>query len=580
MFESPLVPLKRLQGQVGHLHVDEVRYRASDKKLFQCSYTFGVMDASKPASLRYLAENLKHKIPDDTRTPGCIHLAPDGDVVYTTHRGNLSNPTFITGWNISDPAKPVQLPVLQEPGESYEGIDVANGKVFVALRDNGLGVYARDTGTNVLSRVGSLSNLGSTWGVRVRDNTAFVTDILGGLSIVNVTDPAAPALLGKVAITGVAKGLVVEGNLAYVAAGNGGLVVVDVTDLTQPKVIGHVDTDGAAIRVAYSEGRVFVAAWNDARVYDVAKPEAPRFIGAVRLTTEVAYPDDGHPPVTARTMGIAANGRDIFVGNWWVNYAYRLYPDRVAPHIVLPETVNLMDFGPVAAGMTSTLKVPVENQGTAPLTLFQNWASGTSFSVTPKQLRVAPGERGELTVEYKAAGAEKETGILYVRSDDPAEPVRTAFLVGNQAGLGVGKPLPETKATLLDGSDWSSSSNTGKVKLLGYFATFCPVCSVEVRDFESRFKKKYGDNVEIVLLNANGDPIDGVQKYVKNLHITYVLGLEDPTTQTYAKVTENYKGANPFPVDIVVGKDGLIRYIAREYDPNMIEAAVDAELAK
>jgi hypothetical protein len=41
-FESPLVQLKRLQGQVGHLHVDEVRYRADDKRLFQCSYTFGV----------------------------------------------------------------------------------------------------------------------------------------------------------------------------------------------------------------------------------------------------------------------------------------------------------------------------------------------------------------------------------------------------------------------------------------------------------------------------------------------------------------------------------------------------------
>ncbi len=579
-FESPLVQLKRLQGQVGHLHVDEVRYRASDKKLFQCSYTFGVMDASDPTKLRYLSENLKHAVPNDSRSPGCIHLAWDGDIVYTTHRGNLSNPTFVSGWNIAKPEKPVQIPVLQEPGESYEGIDVADGKVFVALRDNGLGVYSRDVATNVLSRVGSLSGLGSTWGVRVRGDKVFVTDILGGLSIVDVADPAAPTLVGKVAIPGVAKGLVVEGNIAYVAAGNAGLAVVDIADLTKPKVIAQVDTHGAAIRVAYSEGHVFVAAWNDARVYDVSKPESPRFIGAVRLTTEVAYPDDGHPPVTARTMGIAANGRDVFVGNWWVNYAFRLYPERVAPHIVLPETVNLLDFGPVAAGATSSVKIPVENQGTAPLTLFQNWASGTSFSVTPKQLRLAPGQRGELTVQYKAAGTSKETGILYIRSDDPAEPVRTAFLTGNQPGVGIGKPLPETKATLLDGTEWSTSQASGKVMLLGYFATFCPVCSVEVRDFESRFKAKYGNDVEIVLLNANGDPIDGVQNYVKNLHISYVLGLEDPTTQTYAKVNENYKGANPFPVDIVVGKDGNIRYIAREYDPDAIEAAVDAELAK
>ena len=100
-FQSPLVLQQRLQGEVGHLHIDEVRYRASDARLFQCSYTFGVIDARNPANMRYLAENLKHKVPNDRRSPGCIHLAWDGDVIYTTHRGNLSNPTFVTGWDIS-----------------------------------------------------------------------------------------------------------------------------------------------------------------------------------------------------------------------------------------------------------------------------------------------------------------------------------------------------------------------------------------------------------------------------------------------------------------------------------------------
>ncbi|HEU4692984.1 MAG TPA: hypothetical protein VFS23_31695, partial [Vicinamibacterales bacterium] len=82
-FESPLVQLKRLQGEVGHLHVDEVRFRAADRKLFQCSYTFGIVDATNPADMTYLAENLTHTIPGDTRRPGCVHLAYDGDIVYT-----------------------------------------------------------------------------------------------------------------------------------------------------------------------------------------------------------------------------------------------------------------------------------------------------------------------------------------------------------------------------------------------------------------------------------------------------------------------------------------------------------------
>ena len=65
-----------------------------------------------------------------------------------------------------------------------------------------------------------------------------------------------------------------------------------------------------------------------------------------------------------------------------------------------------------------------------------------------------------------------------------------------------------------------------------------------------------------------------------NLHTTFLIGLEDPTTKTYAALNQNFKGANPFPVDVVVNKDGRIAYIAREYDPDGIRAAIDALLAK
>lgn len=484
-FESPLLPLKRLQGEVGHLHVDEIRFRASDRKLFQCSYTFGVMDASDAANLRYLAENLKHVVPGDTRTPGCIHLAADGNIVYTTHRGNLSNPTFISGWDITpDPSNPSglsprQLPVLQEPGESYEGIDVDNrGLIYVALKDHGLGVYRRDSLTNGLQRIGSLTRLGSTWGVRVLGTTVFITSLTGELSIVDVTEPTRPTLRGKVATGGVARGLAVDETMAYVAAGAAGLVVIDASDLSKPRVVGKAETRGTAIRVDYSKGRAFVAAWNDARAYDVSNPAAPRFIGAVRLTTDVAYPDDGHPPVTARTLGIAANGQDVFIGNWFVQYAYRLMPDRVAPSLVLPEDVNLIDFGPVAPGDARTMSIAVRNQGTAPLTVLDTWTSGghaaepSMFEVTPNWLRLDPGATGTLSIRYTPTSTAKATSVLTLLSDDPLQPRRTAFLVGNQPGLGVGKRLPETRVSLLDGSEWVSSQATGKVRLLAYFATF------------------------------------------------------------------------------------------------------------
>ena len=91
------------------------------------------------------------------------------------------------------------------------------------------------------------------------------------------------------------------------------IAIVNVADPATPKVIATADTPGPALRVAYSAGHLFVAAWTDARVYDVTNPANPVFLGAVRLTTDVAYPDDAHPPVTARTKGIAAEGNDVFL---------------------------------------------------------------------------------------------------------------------------------------------------------------------------------------------------------------------------------------------------------------------------
>jgi hypothetical protein len=474
---APLVQLHELVGANNHLHTDEVRYRASDARLFHCAYNFGVIDASHPERMAYLAEGLRHTIPGDTRRPGCIHLAWDGDVVYTVHRGNIDNPAFLSGWELrpdpADPAKlaPVQLPVLQEPGVSYEGIDTANGYIYVALRQNGLGVYERD-GNGGFRRVGTASGLGNAWGVRVRGATAFVSDGLAGLALVDVADPRNPSVVGRVETGGQARGLALDGDTVYVAAGSGGLVGVDVSDLRAPRVVSRTAMPGSAIRVDVAGGHAFVAAWNDARVYDVSRSGAPRLVGAVRLTRDIDFAEAGRAPVTSRTLGVAAAGEVMFVGNWHVIYSYRMHADRAAPNILLPEDLSLVDFGPVDPGASVTIPLKVTNQGTAPLTLSDVSTDNPAFSVEPRAARLDPGGAIDLSLTYTAAGSGTTGSLLRIRSNDPASPERTGYLAANRGGLGVGQPLPETTVTLVDGGRWSSSEARGQVTLLAYFATF------------------------------------------------------------------------------------------------------------
>lgn len=494
-FQSPLAFLQRLQGAEDHMHVAQFRYRESDAKLFYCSYGFGVIDASNPQDMEYIVEDLQHQTPSGSpRDPGCLHLAwddEDPELVFTSHRGNIDFAPFLSGWTLrpspedEDEIRPNQIAALQEPGESYGGLDVENGLVYVALQENGLGIYEYVNTVQGVTRIGGGGGFENAWSVAVRGTTAYVADGAGGLATADVSDPDDVKILGRAVIGGNAEDVVLDGNLAFVAAGSAGMGIVDITDPAKPMVLSTVPTPGSAVSVAASAGRAYVAAWNDIRVYDVADPAAPQMIGATRLTINLDYetcaagdpencaPDDLRPDATARNLAVAASGDYMFAGNWWVPYSFRVYPDRAAPYMVLPEDVSLMGFPPTMMGKTSTLELPITNEGNAPLTIYDLYTSNPAFTVSQSQVRIDPGETVTLTLGFTASTGAAERGLLNLRSDDPQQPLRQAYLLGNQGGLTVGQPLPDTVATLLDGTTFSSAAEQpGKVMLLAYFATF------------------------------------------------------------------------------------------------------------
>ena len=76
------------------------------------------------------------------------------------------------------------------------------------------------------------------------------------------------------------------------------------------------------------------------------------------------------------------------------------------------------------------------------------------------------------------------------------------------------------------------------------------------------------------------DNIGGVTDFVESLGVTYDIGLESVTTPTYEALAANYEGLNPFPLTVVVGKDGKILYVTREYDADALEVQIQAALAE
>jgi hypothetical protein len=536
-YEQPLVEIQELVGRGGalglngsgetHMHIAEMKFRPGNgtdwpNALFYCSYTFGVLDANNLNSMSFLAQGWKLLPRTGTRDPGCMHIAfdeTDYDIVYLTHHGNLDDGLpFLSGYDLNptrsdltNPLKltlaPLQMPLLQEEGVVYEGLDTEMGYIWVASHQAGLGVFERDPLTNIISRVGSYEGLTDARDVAVVSTvdditgattaTAYVCDGPNGLVILDVSDPLDITQISQMPLEGIAVDIAVgDDNVIYIAAQTGGLQAIDVSDPLSPSLLDSVYFGASVVAVDYDLGRAYIAAWNDARIYDVTDPTDMIMLGAVRKEKQKNYSADGgdggeRPNITNRVLGVAGYGDYLFNGTWWVPYNFLLHPENTAPYIVLPEAANYFAFpGDLAIGESSTQEFVIRNDGNEPLAVFDLWSTNPAFTVEPSEILIQPGESGTVEITFTATiGAGEtistttsggtltsqtgqETGMLQIWSDDPAQPVREAYLVGNPEGLSVGDPY-NNDATLLDGTPWSFSTDfLGSVSIVSYFATF------------------------------------------------------------------------------------------------------------
>lgn len=95
-----------------------------------------------------------------------------------------------------------------------------------------------------------------------------------------------------------------------------------------------------------------------------------------------------------------------------------------------------------------------------------------------------------------------------------------------------------------------------------------------------RFKDR---GVVVVGVNPGGlyggDTAAIVEQFVAQTGVTFPVGWD--ANGTYG-VFRGGGGASvsPFPLDVVVGRDGVVRYISREYEADELASAIEAALAR
>ena len=271
------------------------------------------------------------------------------------------------------PQSPVSL--FEAPIHLVRDVAVSGNYAYLANGENGLLVVdVNPASPQYLTTVGScmVPMIASVNRVFVSGGYAYMTDDYGGFHVVNVTDPAHPAIVGSCSVGGFfsAKGIFVSGSRAYVANGSNGLVIVDVSNPQVPAVAGSYDTPGQAYGVFASGGYAYVADGASGLV--------------IVNVTDPAHPDQAGAYDTAGdARGVSVSGGYAYVtdgasGLQIVNVADPLHPTLVGSYDTPGQAYGVFVSGNFAyvADSPGLLVVDVTNPGNPLLA----GSSGTIFN--------------------------------------------------------------------------------------------------------------------------------------------------------------------------------------------------------
>ncbi len=205
---------------------------------------------------------------------GVQNIAANGSYVYVTDRWS------IRVFDVTDPAKP-------KPGKPLtftEGIPrtlVVRGSSAYLTADN-FGFYTLDvTNPAAPTVVGSFKLPGFTYGLAVSGDRAYLANSDSGLHILDIRDPKAPVEIGLVKLAGEPSGVAVREDLAYVASGAEGLIIVDIGRPDAPKILGAAASDDFSSAVVLDGRFAYVAdGLAGVKKIDVSDPNAPRLVSS------------------------------------------------------------------------------------------------------------------------------------------------------------------------------------------------------------------------------------------------------------------------------------------------------------
>ncbi len=436
---------------------EAVDVEADDKYAYLCG-GFGVRvnKISNPASPKYV----------DSALGRCqrIGLGPTLEsghrVVYFAHHGDswVGTP-FLATYYMQPNDKMLQVDKIDDPQVLFEGMTYHKDHLLVAAHSGGVRVYPTTDG--IPGDPAVIDGFDNAWKLDATGDTAYVADAEGGLKVLDVATPMEAKVHQTLPTVGIARDVVVHNKRVYVAMGSAGVAIFDATDPTELVHMQDLQTVSSAQAVAADGGVLAVGAWSHLAMYETKNYSL--------LGTE----DVKYFPGFEQVFGVAMNDGIAYVAEWEGLHIVQHVPGYVAPDLWIED--ELVDFG---FGSTPTKAVVVRNRGQLPLEITGMNISNKQFSVTPKQLSIAPGDAAVFEVTFYPPAKDsfdlKATLSIFSNDPDPGQNPFKMYLVGNKnkADLNVGDKIGNEFGFLDPTGGGQVSNLKGHVIVLAYFALF------------------------------------------------------------------------------------------------------------
>jgi hypothetical protein len=268
------------------------------------------------------------------------------------------------------------------PGQSYDVV-VSGNYAYVADGSAGLqiidisnpaaptlvGTY-HSLGTSTVT--GALDEPVTTWFVAVAGNYAYVPDQYSNLRIINISNPASPTLAGTYGPMSYPKGIDVVGNYAYVADGPGGLKILNISNPASPTLVGTYDPSNDEDDVVVVGNYAYVAGHEAGlQIVNVSNPASPTLAGSLdtpgyaqRLAVAGSYAYIADESYGVQVIDISNPASPTLVGNY--NTSSTAMDVAVAGHYVyVAESISGLEIVNVSNPASPTLVGASDTPGTA-----------------------------------------------------------------------------------------------------------------------------------------------------------------------------------------------------------------------